>query len=41
MNEKSVVVAVDGSVYRFHPHFHNMMTDAIEELVFPDIKVWK
>jgi len=38
MNEKSVVVAVDGSVYRFHPHFHNMMTETMEELVFPDIK---
>jgi len=37
MNEKSVVVAVDGSVYRYHPHFHNMMTEAIEKLVLPDI----
>lgn len=40
MNEKSVVVAVDGSVYRFHPHFHNLMTETIEQLVHPDIQVF-
>jgi hexokinase len=38
MNEKSVVVAVDGSVYRFHPHFHNMMTETIQRLVHPEIR---
>ncbi|ODM96715.1 Hexokinase type 2 [Orchesella cincta] len=38
MNEKKVVVGVDGSVYRFHPHFHNLMTESIEKLVSSDIK---
>jgi hexokinase len=38
MGEKSVVVAVDGSVYRFHPHFHNLMTETINRLVDPGIK---
>ncbi|CAG7819509.1 unnamed protein product [Allacma fusca] len=38
MGEKSVVVAVDGSVYRFHPHFHNLMTETINRLADPGIK---
>lgn len=39
MDEKKVVVGVDGSVYRFHPHFHNLMTESIEKLVSKDIQV--
>jgi hexokinase len=38
MNDKSVVVAVDGSVYRFHPHFHNLMTETIQRLAHPEIR---
>lgn len=38
MDDKNVVVGVDGSVYRFHPKFHDLMTAKIEELVKPDTK---
>lgn len=38
MGEKKAVVAVDGSVYRFHPCFHNLMTANIQKLIKPDIK---
>ena len=31
-------VGVDGSVYRFHPHFHNLMEQKIAELTNPDYK---
>ena len=39
IGEESVTVAVDGSVYRFHPHFHNLMTEQISQLIKPGIKV--
>lgn len=39
MDEKSVTVGIDGSVYRFHPYFHDLMTEKISELVHPDIEV--
>ena len=39
INEESVTVAVDGSVYRFHPHFHNLMVEQISHLIKPGIKV--
>lgn len=39
MNEPVVTVGIDGSVYRFHPHFHNLMMEKIGELVNPGIKV--
>jgi hexokinase len=32
-------VAVDGSLYRFHPHFHDLMEEKIRQLVNPGIKV--
>lgn len=32
MGENNVTVGVDGSVYRFHPHFHDLMTAKIGEL---------
>ncbi|XP_055307753.1 hexokinase type 2-like [Sitodiplosis mosellana] len=38
IDEKSVMVAVDGSVYRFHPKFHDLMTAKIRELIKPDIE---
>lgn len=38
IGEKRAVVAVDGSVYRFHPCFHNLMTANIEKLLNPGIK---
>lgn len=37
MNEPFVTVGVDGSVYRFHPKFHNLMVAKIKELVKPGI----
>ncbi|KAK4320248.1 hypothetical protein Pmani_008859 [Petrolisthes manimaculis] len=38
INEENVTVAVDGSVYRFHPHFHNLMVEQISHLIKPGIK---
>ncbi|XP_068217429.1 hexokinase type 2 isoform X3 [Palaemon carinicauda] len=38
IQEESVTVAVDGSVYRFHPHFHNLMTEQISQLIKPGMK---
>lgn len=38
MNRPDVVVAVDGSLYRFHPHFHDLMVEKITDLVNPGIK---
>ena len=34
-----MTIAVDGSLYRFHPRFHNLMTLKIQELVKPGLKV--
>lgn len=39
MNHKHVTVAVDGSVYRFHPHFHDLMVEKMKDLVRPGITV--
>ncbi|XP_056643429.1 hexokinase type 2 isoform X1 [Diorhabda sublineata] len=38
MDEKKVTVGIDGSVYRFHPHFHNLMMEKIKELADPSIQ---
>ncbi|CAH1280920.1 unnamed protein product [Diabrotica balteata] len=38
MDEKKVTIGVDGSVYRFHPHFHNLMMEKIKELADPSIE---
>lgn len=32
MGENNVTVGIDGSVYRFHPHFHDLMTNKISQL---------
>ncbi|XP_014219036.1 hexokinase type 2 [Copidosoma floridanum] len=32
MGENNVTVGVDGSVYRFHPHFHDLMVEKIGSL---------
>lgn len=37
MDEPSVTVGVDGSVYRFHPKFHDLMMAKIRQLVKPNI----
>ena len=34
-----MTIAVDGSLYRFHPRFHNLMTLKIQELLKPGLKV--
>lgn len=38
MKEPHAVVAVDGSVYRYHPAFHNLMTAGINKLIDADLK---
>jgi len=39
IDRAEVTVAVDGSLYRFHPHFHNLMMKMTKELVSNDKKV--
>jgi hexokinase len=39
MGQDNVTVGIDGSVYRFHPHFHDLMMEKIAQLVKPGIKV--
>jgi hexokinase len=39
MDEKSVTIGVDGSVYRYHPFFHQLMVEKIKSLTKSDIKV--
>ncbi|XP_063697248.1 hexokinase type 2-like [Culicoides brevitarsis] len=38
MDEKSVTVGIDGSVYRFHPKFHDYMVQKMRQFVKPNIK---
>lgn len=38
MDEKSVTIGVDGSVYRFHPYFHEILRAKVTELVKSDIR---
>ncbi|KAK3095458.1 hypothetical protein FSP39_014927 [Pinctada imbricata] len=38
MGRPEVTVGVDGSLYRFHPHFHDLMVEKITHLVNPGIK---
>ena len=38
MDYKDVVVAIDGSVFRFHPHFPNIMKSRISQLMGIDYK---
>lgn len=33
IGDPDVTIGVDGSVYRFHPRFHDLMTEAVKELV--------
>jgi hexokinase len=39
MGRSDATVGVDGSLYRFHPHFHDLMMEKTEQLVSPGIKV--
>jgi len=38
MKRKRVTVGMDGSLYKFHPHFHNRMVGKIASLVDSDIQ---
>jgi len=38
LNKQDMTIAVDGSLYRFHPRFHNLMCLKIKELVKPGLK---
>ncbi|XP_050057486.1 hexokinase type 2 isoform X3 [Aphis gossypii] len=38
MDEKTVTIGVDGSVYRFHPYFHKLMVEKTKQLIKSDIK---
>ena len=40
INKPSITVAVDGSLYRFHPLFHDLMIQKITELLNPGLKVF-
>ncbi|KAJ6633383.1 Hexokinase type 2 [Pseudolycoriella hygida] len=37
MNEQSVTIGVDGSVYRYHPKYHDLMVKRIRQFVRPEI----
>lgn len=39
MNVESVTVGVDGTLYRKHPYFHDLMIDKILDLISPNVKV--
>lgn len=39
IDEPHIVVGIDGSVYKFHPHFHNLMTEKISQILGPELKV--
>ena len=39
INKPCRTVAVDGSLYRYHPHFHDLMMRKIEQLVPPALVV--
>lgn len=39
MDRPEVTVGVDGSVYRYHPHVHRLMSEQIAKLVKPEMKV--
>ena len=38
MNYKDVTIAVDGSLFRYHPHFHNVMKSRVTQLMGIDYK---
>lgn len=39
MKRPHTTVGVDGSVYRYHPHFRELMEKKIDELTDPNYKV--
>lgn len=38
INNNDVTIGVDGSVYRYHPYYHQLLVDKISELVNSNIK---
>lgn len=38
MKRPHTTVGVDGSVYRYHPHFHDLMEKKVAELTLPEYK---
>jgi len=38
MHRKDVVIGIDGSLYRFHPFFHDLMMEKTRALTKPDIE---
>jgi len=39
IDKPKLTVAVDGSLYRFHPHFHRLMMKMTASLIKPGIDV--
>ena len=39
MNHKDVTIAVDGSVFRYHPHFENIMRSQIKQLMGAEFEI--
>ncbi len=39
LDKPDITVAVDGSLYRFHPHFHDLMSKKISQLIAAKHKV--
>ena len=40
MEFNSVTIGVDGSLYRFHPNFHDLMVEKIRLMARPAVKVF-
>lgn len=38
IDRPEVTVAIDGSLYRFHPHFHDLMMEKIQQLIKPGLR---
>ncbi|KAK9882054.1 hypothetical protein WA026_018904 [Henosepilachna vigintioctopunctata] len=38
ISESKVTVGIDGKVYKYHPHFHNLLVEKISHLVKPGIQ---
>jgi len=37
MGRREVTIGIDGSLYRFHPFFHDLMMEKVKQLIRPDI----
>lgn len=41
MDYKTTTIGIDGTLYKLHPHFHDLLTHKIKELLLPDSHKFK